>query len=154
MNEKLNTKVPHLPEETTLQQALMANNMDGCDITDYDWDWGIYLGLPEAKSIEDCKDGYDMFCLLLCLNIKTKGIKTDWYTPCGVCAFIEENRKAFDKFLNEENREGYRPCDYRKPLKADEDEGYYDVYMRSMECLIAGNYADKDYYKLVKYLLA
>lgn len=147
------TKAPQ-PKNTSLYEALIANRMDGCDICDVDWDWGIYLGIPEAKSVEDCEDGYDKLMLLLALNLKTTGINRDWYTPCNVCEFIEENRKAFDRFLEEENREGCRPSDYDHELSPKKDDGYYEVYMESMECLIAGNYAEEDYDKLVGYLLA
>ena len=146
------TKKPKLME-MSLYAALKNKEMDGCDICDNDWDWGIYLGFPEdVDSVEECKEPYDAFCLLLALNLKTKVVRPDWYTPCNVCEFIEENRKAFDKFMNEENREGYRPKDYEEPLKANEDDGYYEVYMATMENLIAGNYSDSDYEKLVKYL--
>ena len=141
-------------KETSLYKALVASNMDGCDICDNDWEWGIYLGIPEAKSVDKCEDGYDKLCLLLVLNLNTTGIKRDWYTPCDVCAFVEKNRKAFDKFLEEENREGCRPSDYDHKLRANKDDGYYEVYMESLEQLIAGNYSDGNYDKLVGYLLA
>ena len=147
------TKAPE-PKTTTLYEALVANKLDGCDICDNDWDWGIYLGIPEAKSIEDCEDAYDKFTLLLALNLKTKGLRSNWYTPCDVSGFIEEHREVFENFFNEENREGYRPMDYEGPLKADEDEGYYEAFMLPMESLIAGNYCDEDYERLVSLLTA
>lgn len=142
------------PKETSLYEALLANRMDGCDICDLDWDWGIYLGLPEAESIEACEDGYDKFCLLLALNLTTKGIVPEGYTPCNVCAFIEAHRATFEAFLNDQNRGGCRPCDYPGTLKADEDKGYYEVFMESVEQLIAGMYANEAYEELVEMLLA
>ena len=148
------TKAPEL-KDSSLYGALIANKMDGCDICDEDWDWGIYLGIPsDVKSIDDCEDGYDKFCLLLCLNLKTKGIRPDWYTPCNVCGFIEEHRAVFEEFFNRESQEGYRPSDYDHKLKADEDKGYFEAFMEPMESLIAGNYCDSDYEELVKRLLA
>ena len=145
------TKAPKL-SDVSFYEAMRSAGMDGCDICDVDWDWGIYLGVPEAGSLDECEDSYDKLMLLFCLNIRCKEVRPDWYSPCYVAAFVEENRAAFDKFLEEENREGYRPSDYDAPLKADEDEGYYEVYMQSMECLIAGNYCESDYEKLVRYL--
>lgn len=150
---KLLTKVPE-QQETSLYEALVAERMDGCDICDVDWDWGIYLGIPDgAKSIDSCEDGYDKFCFILCLNLKTKGIQPEWYTPCNVCGFIEEHRATFEEFFNEKNREGYRPSDYEGPLKPDEDKGYYEAFMEPMESLIAGNYSESDYDELVTMLL-
>lgn len=141
------------PERMSFWEACKLAGVDGSDICDRDWDWGIFLGIPEAKSLEECEDGYDRFCLLLALNLHCTELRTDWYTVCDVCDFIEANRKAFDRFLEEANREGYRPSDYEGHLNANEDKGYYEVYMQSMECLIAGNYALEDYEKLIRYIL-
>ena len=149
----ITTKAPEL-KETSLYEALLANRMDGCDICDNDWDWGIFLSLPDGDSVESCEDGYDKFCMLLCLNLRCKGIKHNWYTPCNVAGFIEEHRAVFEEFFNEENREGYRPSDYEGPLKANEDKGYFEAFMEPMESLIAGNYCESDYDKLVAMLLA
>lgn len=149
---KLITTAPE-SKEITFYEACMNIKTDGADISDRDWDWGIYLGLPsEARTLEKCEDGYERFCLLLAFNLHCKGIVSDWYTPCDVCGFIEAHRKTFEKFFNEENIEGYRPKDYGSP-KADEDKGYFEAFMQPMECLLAGNYAESSYDKLVDMLL-
>lgn len=141
------------PKEISFYDACLLSHIDGADISDKDWDWGIYFGIPDgAKSIDDCEDSYDKFCFILSLNLKCEGIVPDWYTPCDVCGFIEAHRKVFDRFIEEANREGYRPSDFDEPLIASEDKGYYEVYMGTMENLIAGNYAESDYEKLVRYL--
>lgn len=149
----IRTEIPKPKEPMTFWEACKANSVDGCDICDADWDWGIYLGIPEAKSLKECEDDYDRFCLLLALNLECEKFQSDWYSVCKVSAFIEQHRKAFDRFCEEENRVGYRPSDYPEPLKADEDHGYCEVYMGTMENLIAGNYCDSDYEKLVSYIL-
>ena len=146
------TKAPQ-PATVTLYEALRAANMDECDISDFDWDWGNCIVLPEAKSIEECEDAYEKFILLVALNLKTKAIER-WYTPCDVCGFIEENRAAFERFFNEENREGYRPKDYEGPLKPDEDEGYFEAFMLPLGSLLNGDYCEDNYEKLVNMLLA
>lgn len=141
------------PKTLSFFDACRLQGIDGSDICDKDWDWGIFLSCPDENDVEKLDDAYDKFCLLLCLNLECEGIRPDWYTPCNVCEFIEAHRKTFDSFLEKENREGYRPSDYPKPLKANEDEGYFEVYMESMENLIAGNYCDSDYEELVQMLL-
>lgn len=146
---------PEIPEEISFWQACKYNNLDGADICDTDWDWGIYLGFPEnADSLEECEDGYDRFCLMLALNLKCKNLRQNWYTPCNVCGFIEAHRQTFEDFFNRKNREGYRPSDYEGPLKADEDDGYYEAFMQPLESMLAGNYCDEDYEELVKMILA
>ena len=148
----IQTKKP-LPEKISFFDACRYNQIDGADICDEDWDWGIFLSCPDESDIDKLDESYDKFCLILCLNLKCRGIVHDWYTPCDVAHFIEENRKAFDRFMDEENKEGYRPKDYKEPLRWDEDGGYLEVYMGTMENLIAGNYAEGDYAKLIQYLL-
>lgn len=150
--KNITTTAPKGKKTITFYEACKFAGMDGADISDRDWDWGIFLGIPEAETIKECEDGYDRFCLLLALNLHCEGIVRDWYTPCDVCAFIEAHRKTFERFFNEENREGYRPMDYNSP-KATEDKGYYEAFMQPMESLIAGNYTDEDYEKLVNLLL-
>ena len=141
------------PKEISFFDACRLNQVDGSDICDNDWDWGIFLSCPDESDIDELDEAYDKFCLILCLNLKCKGIVHNWYTPCDVAHFIEEHRKAFDRFMDEENKEGYRPKDYDKPLKWDEDGGYLEVYMGTMENLIAGNYCESDYAKLIQYLM-
>ena len=148
----IQTKKP-LPEKISFFDACRYNQIDGADICDEDWDWGIFLSCPDEGDIDKLDDAYDKFCLILCLNLTCQCVVQDWYTPCDVCSFIEKHRKAFDRFMEEENREGCRPSDYPEPLKADEDKGYYEVYMGTMENLIAGNYPEGDYEKLIRYLM-
>lgn len=141
------TSAPQL-KDLSFYEACAHEHIDGADICDNDWDWGIFLSVPEAKTLDECEDAYDKFCLLLALNLRCKGINREWYTACDVCGFIEANRKVFEKFFNEENREGYRPMDYDNP-QPDEDEGYFEAFMQPMESLIAGNYCESNYQRLV-----
>lgn len=148
---KLKLEPTDLPA-MSFYDAMRVFKLDGCDITDPVWDWGVYLAKPEALSLKSARDPYDKFLLILALNLQFDQYVPDWYSPCRVCEFIEANRQAFDKFLDEENQEGCRPSDYSEPLRSNEDEGYFEVYMQSMEGLIAGQYSEGGYAKLVKYL--
>ena len=136
-------------ENISLYEMIRLTQTEGFDCCDNDWDFGVFMTCE--KSFEDCHDYYDKFMLLLCLNIKCIKYSPKWYSPCDFVSFFEENKEPINKFLNEENREGYRPMDYKK-LDKEEDSGYYEVYFLSFENLINGNYCENDYEKLYKYL--
>lgn len=119
----------------------------GFDICDEDWDWGIYFDFTK-----DSNDSYDKCMEFMAKNIEVIKLKKDWYSPCKVAEFIGNNLEAFKKFFNEENREGYRPMDYENADDRASDDGFFEAYMEGMESLIAGNYTDSDYEKLLKYL--
>lgn len=142
------TETPKL-ENLSLYEMIMKTGGNGFDCCDNDWDFGVFMTCE--KSFEDCRDYYDKFMLLLCLNIKCLKYNPKWYSPCDFVSFFEENKEPINKFLNEENREGYRPKDH-KNLDKDKDTGYYEVYFMSFENLINGNYCESDYEKLYKYL--
>ena len=145
------TETPNL-ENKTLYEIFGMMDVEGFDICDDIWDWGIYIGCP--RTFKECGDDYYEKCMLLfCLNIVCKKVQKDWYSICLVSKFIDENRDAFDKFMNEENREEYTPKYYDHKLEIeDPEEDFYDVYMGTMESLIAGNYSDRQYKKLYEYL--
>lgn len=142
------TETPKL-ENFSLYEMIMATGGEGFDCCDIDWDFAVFMTCE--KTFEDCHDYYDKFMLLLCLNVQCEKYKEQWYSPCDFVSFFEANKKAINRFLNEENREGYRPKDY-KHLDKNEDSGYYEVYFLSFENLINGNYCESDYEKLYKYL--
>lgn len=145
----MNYEIPKI-ENKTIYETLRLCNVNDMDICDDDWDWGICVQCED--NFEQCHDYYDKFMLLFCLNVVCLKFNREWYSPCKVCDFIEQNRKAFDKFLNEENRESCRPMDFTSKLCCDEDNGYYEIYMQSLEQLIAGQYSERQYEKLYKYL--
>lgn len=142
------TEIPTI-ESKSIYETLRLVGQNDLDFCDNDWDFGVNMGCE--NSFEECHDYYDKFMLLLCLNIKCLKVNTDWYSPCDFVSFFEENKKPIDKFLNEENREGFRPKDY-KSLNPKEDSGYYEVYFMSFENLINGNYSENNYEKLYKLL--
>ena len=142
------TETPKL-ENISLYEMIMRKGGNGFDCCDKDWDFGVFMECRET--FKECTDYYDKFMLLLCLNIKCYKFVAEWYSPCDFVSFFEENRKAIDKFLNETNRGGYRPKDY-KDLDKDKDTGYYEVYFLSFDNLINGNYCESDYEKIYKYL--
>ena len=155
-------KAPGL-EEKSLYEVLKLVSQEDTDICDDIWDWCSNLGYGGYDSFEEIdnhygKDnpdgGYYKFILLCCLNIKVKKYQPKWYTVCYVSKFIDENRAAFDKFMNERNREGYRPKDFKGKIDIDDDEElFYEVYMQTFENLIIGNYCDSDYLELFNYLI-
>lgn len=120
---------------------------DGLDIGDNTWDWGIYFDFTK-----DSDDPYDQCMEFMAKHIEVVKVNKDWYSPCKVCEFVVEYQKAFERFFNEENREGYRPKDYEKGNDPTVDEGFFEAYMAGVESLIAGNYCDSDYTKLLNYL--
>ena len=131
-----------------LQEMLQLKG-DGFDISDDDWDWGTYI---EAYSPEDVYDSYDRFMVYLAENIEIVKFNENWYSPCKVAQFIVEHQAAFRQFFNEENREGYRPKDYKEADDPTVDEGFYEVYLCGLESLMVGNYTEEDYSKLLKLL--
>ena len=152
------TQVPEM-EHKSLYEVLRLGGWEDLDICDTIWDWGVNLGHGGYSSFEDIdKDNpmdpwYYKIILLFCLNIKVEKVQPKWYTVCHVAEFIDENREAFDKFMNEENREGYRPKDYPKHQNPTiDDELFYDIYLPTFESLVVGNYTDDDYKKLFEYL--
>ena len=147
-------------EGLSLYEYLKLTGHEDCDIGDEIWDLGTNLGYGGYDSFEEIdkafKDPNDRWyfklILLFCWNIKVVKPQPNWYTVCDVCGFIEANKEAWDQFLNEENREGYRPMDY-KHLDPNKDDGYFEVYMQSFEQLCIGNYSDRQYGKLFLLLL-
>lgn len=125
----------------------LVNFAGGFDICDDDFDWGIYFDFSDGSN-----DAYDQFMITIAKQIEVIKLKQDQYSPCKVADFIVKNLDAFKKFFNEENREGYRPMDYENADNNTVDEGFFEAYMQGMESLIAGNYTDDDYKKLLKLL--
>lgn len=140
--KKLTLKIPE-PRIVTLYEARLAAK--GLDIADDTYDIGIYFDC--ARSWKEAKDGYDKFMLLLGCNILVKKYNPDWYTVCYISEFMWDNRDIFDPFFNENNREGYRPMDY-KDLNPEKDSGFYEAYIQPFESLLSGGYSDEDYQTL------
>ena len=154
------TKTPEL-NNPSLYEYLKMSSQEDCDICDEIFDWGVNLGYGGYNSFEEIdkdfnenpeQSGYYKFLLLCCLNIKVIKPQPKWYTICRVSQFIDENRKAFDRFMNEENWDDYCPKNYENKIEID-DELFYDIYLTTFENLCVGNYSDSNYVKLVNYLL-
>ena len=139
-----------IPKKETMPLYQVIQNYGDIDIGDNTYDWGVGFSCPD--SWEECEDYYDRFLLLLAINIECIHPQPDWYSTCLVSEFISKNIKAFRKFFNEENREGYRPMDYENSDDYTVDEGFYDSYLLPLEGLIVGNYAEEDYEKIYKLL--
>ena len=74
--------------------------------------------------------------------------RPNWYSTCYISEYIKKNIVAFNRFMNEENDEKFQPQHYEEI----DDETFYDLYLNTFENLVAGNYADEDYEKLLRYL--
>lgn len=123
----------------------------GFDITDDIWDWGNYFETP--RNFKECEnDYYNLLMWHFANNIEIVKYQEDWYSICKVSEFIYKNIKAFNKFMNEENREGYRPNEYEEIESAD-DGLMVDIYLPTFENLINGNYSDDGYKKICEYLI-
>lgn len=120
----------------------------GFDITDNYWDWGCYFETPRKL---ECKDFYDKCMLYFAENITIIKYAKDWYSTCLISDFIMENLEAFNQFMNEENADDYKPINF-EPIESIEDDLMIDIYIATFESLICGNYSEKDYEKLYKYL--
>lgn len=142
------TETPTL-QDKSIYEVLMFNQQEDFDICDDIFDWGSNIGCK--KSFKDCEDYYERLMLLFCLNIKCKCYRQNWYSCCKISEFIEANKEVFDKFMEEENKECFRPSFYGKPITSD-DEDFYDLYLMTFESLIIGNYCESDYEKLYKSL--
>ena len=123
----------------------------GFDIADDIWDWGNYFETP--RNFKECKnDYYNLLMWHFANNIEIVKYQQDWYSICKVSEFIYKNIKAFNQFMNEENRDDYRPNEYEE-IESVDDGLMVDIYLPTFENLINGNYSDDDYKKLCEYLI-
>ena len=147
------TETPKL-ENKSIYEVLMFNQQEDMDICDNIFDWACNIGC--RKSFEDCTDYYDKLMLLFCLNIQCENYKHDWYSCCKITDFIEANKEVFDKFMEEENKDQYKPSYYKNVYGMENvtsnDEDFYDLYLMTFQSLIVGNYCESDYEKLYKAL--
>ena len=141
-------------KQLNLWEMCQIAGKDGLDICDEIWDWGIYLDCG-YKYIDDATEWYDKCMMLFALNFKVIKYDPEWYTVCNVAEFIHNNINVFIQFFNEENQDEYKPKNYDESiLDYKKNEGFYDIFMQSMECLIAGGYGESDYKKLYELLTA
>lgn len=131
-----------------LMEFMNFSNQYGFDIAADIFDWGVYFETPQPNKAEDY---YGKLMVFFAEHIEMKNYRKDWYSICEIEKFIMEYLEQFTKFMDEENKEDYRPSNY-EPLKDIEDYLMYDIYIPTLESLIVGNYSEQDYKKLYKYL--
>ena len=124
---------------------------DGLDIADDIYDWVNYYDFSTEEQEEDYYY-YNEICKLFAMNIKVIDYRPKYYTICDITSFIKENIKAFTKFMNEQNREDFRPANYTEDELKD-DELFYDLYLGTFASLINGYYSEKSYSTLYHYLI-
>lgn len=130
----------------------------GVDVGDVDWDWEAYFSCknPDDES-EEFVDAYDSFMYLLGELTPVTRIRADedsksYFVIADFSGMLWNHREVFEKFFNEQNRVGYRPCDY-PGCRYDEDSGFYEAFMMPLTGLMAGVYAEEDYQELYETLM-
>lgn len=128
----------------------------GFDVGDVDWDWESYFSCKNPES-EEFGDAYDSFMYLLGELTPVTRIRFDednesYFVIADFSGMLWNHRKVFEKFFNEQNRPGYRPCDY-PGCRYDEDSGFYEAFMMPLASLMAGDYTEDDYQELYDALM-
>lgn len=123
-----------------------CEDVDGLDIGDDVYDFVTHIDCKLKKG--QCKDNYDKCMRYLCTQMELGNYRPNWYSTCYISEYIKKNIVAFNRFMNEENDEKFQPQHYEEI----DDETFYDLYLNTFENLVAGNYADEDYEKLLRYL--
>lgn len=131
----------------TLKEIMDLNNNYGFDICDETFDWGTYF---YADFEEEKGDSYNDLMCLFAEEIVCIKYKKDYYSICQVSQFILSYKEAFDRFMNEENNEFYKPKNYDNITMNDGD---FEIYLLTFENLIIGNYSNSDYEKLYNYII-
>lgn len=131
----------------TLLEAVNKNILEECfDIYDEDWDWCVAIDLWLDDSSGE-RAPSDRFIEWLARNLEwISGDSTS--CVCNAAEFMWEHREVFNPFFEENNVRWARPSAY-KHLDPDEDSGFFEVYLCSLESLIVGNYSDEDYSRLL-----
>lgn len=141
----------------TLWETLNFIGESDRDISDTIYDFYTNMGISkDVKEDEEItkENAYDHWCNLVAKHLVVDKIINDYAVCVKLTDYIWARREVFEKFMNEENREGYRPMDYDpEDINPEIDGVFYDVYLTTFECLVIGNYAESDYLKLYKMLL-
>ena len=134
----------------TLYELFTLCNIDSTDIADNTFEFVVNFACNTDKS--KCKDYYDKLMRLFATQIECNNFEVGSYTlaHCEIKEFIERNIDAFSNFMNEFNKEGYRPCDYSVVEK--ESDLWYDLYIATFNNLVVGMYYEYQYEKLFKLL--
>ena len=128
----------------TIYETLVFCDIDDLDIADDIYDFANNIGCERDKS--KIKDPYDKLMRFFCTHIELSNYRPKWYSNAFVSEFIKKNIDVFNKFMEEENNEMFRPSTYDEI----DDETWYDLYMQTFANLINGNYSDRQYDKLYK----
>lgn len=129
---------------TLLDAYKLSKKLDlNLDLADDTFDWCNCYEINEIP-----KDNYDK-CMLKFGEMRCVDMNSG-YIICDICEYIDQHRKAFDKFMNEENKDCFKPMNYDR-VEVDEEE-FFDLYLTTFESLLNGNYCEEDYEKLNKYL--
>ena len=130
----------------TIYEMFIFCELEDTDICDVKYDFANNFACYTKKG--DCKDYYDKLMRMFATQIECEHYRPKWYSPCYITEYIEKNIDVFNKFMNEENNESFRPKNYTDI----DDETWYDLYMETFKNLINGNYSERQYEKLYKML--
>lgn len=135
----------------TIKELMKLTSCYDYDIADEISDFYNCFVVNENEG--DNNDSYDRLMDLFASSIEAVKVCKNGAMLVKLTEYINEHIEAFNKFMNEENKDCYKPKNYIKQFTID-DEGFYDLYINTMASLINGNYCDKDYTKLYNYLRA
>lgn len=134
----------------TLYELFDLTKMDSVDIADNVWDFMTNFGCKVKK--DKCKDYYDKLMRLFAINIECNHfeLRSSPVAHCYISEYISKNINAFNTFMGKNNRDGYKPSEYK--LVEEETDLWYDLYMNTFESLVVGNYSDDQYKELYELL--
>lgn len=131
---------------TIYELLSFVEGIEGIDIGDDVFDFVTHIDCKLKKG--ECNDNYDFCMRYFCTQIELSCYRPNWYSNAFISEFIKKHINAFNKFMNEENADNFKPQNYDEI----DDDLFYDLYLNTFENLVTGGYADSDYEKLLRYL--
>lgn len=137
--------------QVTLYELIAQNDFCGFDLCD-EYDNACFMECK--KNWEDCDDYIDATWLLLAINVYSPGHREP-YTPIDLARFIQETEPLWCKYLNEVNREEYRPENFgvdgitvKIPYDGSVNgHSFHMTYMQEFWELLRGNVSETVYRK-------
>lgn len=134
----------------TLYELFDICSLNDTDIADNTYDFIVNFACHIKRG--DCQDSYDKVMRYFATKIELDKFDVDRPTlaHCFINEFIKANLTAFNKFMEDNNREGYRVSDY--DLVDEESDLWYDIYFGTFNNLVIGNYSESQYKDLLALL--
>ena len=135
--------------KTTLYELFTLCGITETDIADNTYDFAVNFSCHLKKG--QCHDNYDLLMRRFATQIECDKFDVDSTSMahCDIYGFIKKYLNQFNVFMNEYNRDGYRPIEYEDI----DDETFYDLYFETFQSLVVGNYSDEAYGRLLHLML-